>query len=196
MEAYLYTASTPLMLQVKADLERHEGFKQYAYPDPLSAIAKRYKGPAFPWGDVSARLLLARIGSANELDGAPWTVGFGFTNGVNPDSTMDRVTAERKLEGLILDMNNALATVFPWYNDSSFVTKTVLINMAFNMGLKTLITFKNTLNAIASKSYTKAADGMQASLWYKQTGLRSQELTLRMRTQTIEPQNKAPEAIQ
>lgn len=194
MTAYLYTTETSLLLQVKADLERHEGFKEWAYPDPLSFIGKKYK--SFPWGNQPARELLARIGNANEKDGAPWTVGFGFTNGVTPDSTMNRITAERKLEGLILEMNNALSTVFTWYKGASFVTKTIIINMAFNMGLKTLLSFKNTLAAVAAKQYVQAANGMANSLWYKQTGLRAKELVQRMSTQTIEAANKAKESIQ
>ena len=43
--------------QVCSDLERHEGFRQFAYPDPLSFIGKNYSNPKYKWGfllDMSA----------------------------------------------------------------------------------------------------------------------------------------------
>lgn len=187
---YLHTADTKLMLQVKKDLDRHEGFREYAYPDPLSELAQKYPvSKEFPWGTVPARALLAKIKGVKDSDGAPWTYGYGFTNGVTPDSRIQKVPAERMLEGLILEQNARLKEKLPGYVDGSFVTKTVLINMAFNMGLKSLLTFKNTLAYIKAKNYVKAAQNMELSLWYTQVGSRAKELVKRMRTQTIEPQH-------
>jgi lysozyme len=190
---YLHAKETKLMLQVKKDLDRHEAFRQYAYPDPLSKLAKQYKGKN--WGFVPARDLLEEIGDMSEEDGAPWTYGFGFTEGANPDSTISRIQAERKLEEKILEMDKVLSSVFSWYEGASFVTKTILINMAFNLGLKSLLKFRNTLEYIKNKQYNQAARNMEHSLWYKQVGVRARELTKRMETQTIEPQHLAPEKI-
>jgi lysozyme len=192
-EPYLNASTTPLVLQVKKDLERHEGFRVYAYPDPLSPLAKKYKG--MPWGFQPARELLNLIKDMDESDGAPWTVGFGFTQGTTPDSMIQRIPAERKLEGKILEMDATLATKLPWYKGASFVSKTVLINMAFNMGWPTLLTFKNTLKFVAAKNYITAAHNMTLSKWYRQVGDRAKELVARMATQVIEPHNKAPERI-
>lgn len=195
-QVYLHTTETRLVLQVKKDLERHEGFREYAYPDPLSPMARKYKGKDWPWGFVPARTLMARIKDAKDSDGAPWTYGFGFTYGVTPDSRITRILAERKLEALILNQDDTLAAALPWYSKgASFVTKTVLINMAFNLGLKGLLGFKNTLNFVKLKDYEKAARNMMLSLWYTQTGSRAKELALRMKTQTIEPLHKARETI-
>lgn len=180
------TSQTKLVKQVAGDLDRHEGFREFAYPDPLSGLFKRF--PKERWGFEPARDILARIGvsveDATKL-GAPWTVGYGFTHGVNPDSHMSRITAERKLEQEILSIHTALSNVLTWYKDSSFVTKTILINMAFNMGLKGLLGFTNTLKFISQKNYEQAARNMTLSLWYKQVGARAKELVERMRTQTI-----------
>jgi hypothetical protein len=189
-DPYLNSAITPLILQAKADAERHEGYADYAYPDPLSKIARTYRGPDWPWGKVPARTLLARIQNVNEQDGAPWTVGFGFTNMITPDSTTNRIQAERKLEGLILAMDTALNGALTWYKGASFVTKTVLIDMGFNLGLRGLLGFRNTLAAIGAKNYQQAARNMELSAWYAQVGVRAKELVQRMRTQTIEPQHK------
>lgn len=193
---YLHTAETKLMLQVKKDLDRHEGFREYAYPDPLSKLGRNYRNTKlYPWGFKAAREIMAGIPNANDSDGNPWTYGFGFTHCVTPDSRIHRIPAERMLESLILEMQYALASKLPWYKDASFVTKTVLTNMAFNLGIGGLLKFKNTLAYIKAGNYTQAAHNMELSLWYKQVGLRAKELVQRMRTQTIEPQHKAGETI-
>lgn len=189
--SYLLTGETRLMLQVKADLNRHEGFREFAYPDPLSKIAKRYKGNDWPWGFVPARELLARIPGVKEEDGAPWTYGYGFTHFVTPDSRINKITAERMLEGLIIEQSLRLKNTLSWYEDASFVTKTVLINMAFNLGLNGLLKFKNSLTYIKLKNYPRAAENLKLSLWYKQVGTRAWELVKRIATQTIQPHHLA-----
>lgn len=175
------TSQNKLARQVAGDLNRHEGFREFAYPDPLSALFKNQ--PSKDWGFKPAREV-AKPGT-NFDQGKPWTVGFGFTHGVTPDSRMNRITAERKLEQEILEVDAALRNTLTWYNDASFVTKTVLINMAFNMGLKGLLGFRNTLKFISQKNYEQAARNMTQSLWYRQVKGRAVELVERMRTQTI-----------
>jgi len=192
-EPYLHAGTTPLVLQVKKDLERHEGFRVFAYPDPLSKLGKKYKH--LPWGFQPARELLSLITDMDERDGLPWTVGFGFTDKVTPDSKIERIPAERKLETKILEMNTVLGAKLPWYKDASFVTKTILINMAFNMGLFGLLKFRNTLRFIQAKDYARAASNMKLSLWYRQVGDRAKELVARMATQTIPAEHKAPERL-
>lgn len=193
---YLHKEETKLLLQVKEDLARHESFREFAYPDPLSKIGKKYRGKDWPWGMVPAMELLERIPDVDPKDGAPWTYGFGFTHGVTPESRIERIRAERKLEEHILEMKHAIGVALPWFKESSFVTHTVLINMAFNMGLKGLLQFRNTLKFVKEKNYKQAAQNMKLSLWYSQVGYRAEELANRMSTQTIEPQHKAKEAIQ
>ena len=192
-DPYLYSNLVPFVLQMKKDLERHEGFRPYAYPDPLSRLAKKYRG--LDWGFKPARELLALVKDMDENDGRPWTVGFGDTHGVTPDSTRNRQQAERKLERHIIDYLAALEAALPWVKQASFVTRTVLLNMAFNMGLKGLLGFRNTLRFIEAKDYARAASNMTQSLWYRQVGGRAKELVERMRTQTIQPSHKAKEKL-
>ena len=180
------TSQEKLMRQVVSDLDRHEGYREFAYPDPLSSLNKKH--PRKDWGFRPAREILAELRISVEdaaKQGAPFTVGFGFTHGVTPDSRMNRITAERRLEQEILDVDRALSNVLSWYKDASFVTKTVLLNMAFNMGVKGLLGFRNTLTFISQKNYEQAARNMAQSLWAKQVGKRATELMERMRTQTI-----------
>lgn len=181
------------VLQMKKDLERHEGFRPYAYPDPLSRLAKKYRG--LDWGFKPARELLALVKDMDETDGAPWTVGFGDTHGVTPDSTRNRIQAERRLEQHIEEFYAALVAALPWVKEASYVTRTVLLNMTFNMGLRTLLEFKNTLRFVRDKDYARAASNMTQSLWYGQVGARAKELVERMRTQEILPAHKAKERL-
>lgn len=195
---YLHATETKLMLQEKADLDRHEGFREFAYPDPLSPLYKEHPELRTKWGFMPVRDLLPKLDfddAAVIKSGAPWTFGHGFTHGANPDSRIERIRSERKLEEHILEMNDVLAKALPWYNDTSFVNKTVLINMAFNLGIVGLLKFKNTLRYVKEKNYTQAAANMSKSLWYSQVGSRAAELTKRMATQTIEPQHRAKEKI-
>lgn len=188
---YLHCGDTKLLLQVKADLNRHEGFREYAYPDPLSELANTQKSKH--WGYKPARDI---VKPGTDMDtGAPWTYGYGFTKGVGPDSRIDRLKAERMLEELILELDAQLKNALFWFKDASFVTRTVLINMGFNMGLKGLLKFRNTLTFIKFKTYDKAALNMTRSLWYKQVGARAKELVKRMKTQTIEAAHAAPEKL-
>lgn len=180
------TSQNKLLRQVVSDLDRHEGFREFAYPDPLSSLARKH--PSKDWGFKPAREVLATIGVSPEQAaklGAPWTVGFGFTHGVTLDSRMNRITAERRLEQKILDVDSALSNVLSWYKEASYVTKTILINMAFNLGVKGLLGFRSTLTFISQKNYEQAARNMTQSLWFRQVGKRAVELTERMRTQTI-----------
>ena len=175
------TSQNKLARQVAGDLNRHEGFREFAYPDPLSALFKNQ--PSKDWGFKPAREV-AKPGT-NFDQGKPWTVGFGFTHGVTPDSRMNRITAERKLEQEILEVDAALRNTLTWYNDASFVTKTILINLSFNMGIKGLLGFKNTLAFIKEKKYKEAAFNLRKSLYYKQVTKRAEELATRLETQVI-----------
>ena len=86
----------------------------------------------------------------------------------------------------------------PWWEALDPVRKSVLVNMAFNMGIKGLLGFKNTLKFIESGQYDKAADNMLMSKWATQVGReppsrrqpnggRAWELANMMRTGRYEP---------
>lgn len=173
---------TELFQQYLADARKHEGFREYAYPDPLSELARRYKH--LKWGFVPARELLNFIGEP-ESKGRPWTVGYGYTHGVTPDHRFTREMAEHKLKEVILDSIGDAKALVPNFEDQPDAIKTVLVSMAYNMGYNTLKTFKNTLRYCIIKDYPAMAAGMEASLWYRQTGLRAKELVKRVRTLTI-----------
>lgn len=63
------------------------------------------------------------------------------------------------------------------YDALDEVRQSVLLNMCFNLGLKGLLGFNNTLAFIAAGDWERAANGMLASKWAKQVGLRAIELS-------------------
>ena len=181
-----------LITQVASDLDRHEGFREFAYPDPLSGLFRKHSRAG--WGTKPAAEILSKLGIDQEdaeESGAPWTVGYGFTNGVNLNTRISRTQARRKLEELVHAVHYDLFATLSWYKDTSTVTKTVLINMYYNLGRKGLLGFRNTLRYISERNYRQAAANMLKSLWAKQVGRRASELARRLETQEIAAPYKA-----
>jgi lysozyme len=54
--------------------------------------------------------------------------------------------------------------------------------MCFNLGINTLLTFKNTLTAVSLGNYEQAAIGMRNSTWFKQVGNRAVRLANAIQT--------------
>lgn len=178
------------MTQTLADLVRHEGFREFAYPDPLSSLFKKYKKER--WGFVPAMSILEKLGvslSEAEKTGAPWTIGIGFTKGVSVNSQMKLNVAMHKLEDIVLDHLPVLDKVLPDWQNLPLFAKTVVVNMAFNMGSR-LLQFKNSMGLIGQGNYKQAASNLRKSTWYKQVGGRAVELTARLERQAIDPKHR------
>lgn len=68
-------------------LRGFEGMRVFAYPDPRSALANATPGKR--WGFKLAQEILDSLpASVSTLDGKPWTVGYGQTQGVTKDTVM------------------------------------------------------------------------------------------------------------
>lgn len=185
-----------LATQVASDLDRHEGYREFAYPDPLSKLQAKH--PNEKWGFQPARDILNKLGiSAEDAAklGAPWTVGYGFTHGVNLDSRVSKQQAKRKLEELVIAINRDLIGTLTWYKDATYVTKTILINMYYNLGRAGLLGFRNSLRYISERSYKQAAANLLKSLWARQVGQRARELARRLETQEIPDPYKVPDSV-
>lgn len=171
--------------QVLKQLRLSETYKRYAYPDPLSSLAKKYPASKYGWGDKPASQILKDL-DVNPDDGAPWTVGYGYTHGVTPDTEFSVGMAEHKLKEVVQDCVVQVPKLVPNFIDQHDVIKAVLVDMCYNMGPKTLATFKNTLRNFIIKDYDQAAKGMEASLWAKQTKSRAKRLVRMVRTLKFE----------
>ena len=86
---------------------------------------------------------------------------------------------------LFNDFDFALHSVYrylPWATKLDDARLGVLVNMAFNMGIDSLLTFHNTLAHVEAGDYDLAATDMQNSLWAKQVGARADRLVQQMRS--------------
>lgn len=176
------------LVQTEADLDRHEGFREFAYPDPLSKLFRRH--PRARWGFRPADIIMAELGeTSNEREGRPWTVGHGFTSGVRPSSRISREHSRKRLEKEILEHLHVLEVLIPEWKEMPLFAQTVLVNMAYNMGLKRLSQFAPTLAVFKQRKWGRAARRLEKTLWYKQVGVRSRELCDRLLNQRIAPQH-------
>lgn len=106
------------------------------------------------------------------------TIGFGRNL---EDSGISREEAELMLNNDMNDVERHLETVDE-YNALDDVRQTVLANMAFNMGFRGLMGFRNMWAAIRRKDWGRAASEMLDSRWAVQVGSRANELADIMRT--------------
>jgi lysozyme len=64
----------------------------------------------------------------------------------------------------------------PWWRQMTEARQRAVANMAFNLGVRGLLGFKNTLAAMKAGDYKAAAAGMLASKWASQTKSRATRL--------------------
>lgn len=69
----------------------------------------------------------------------------------------------------------------PWWKSLDSDRQNVMIDMAFNMGIETLLTFHTTLSYVKNGMWEEAAEGMKNSRWHKQVGNRAVFLENAMR---------------
>jgi len=111
-----------------------------------------------------------------------WTIGVGHTRGVKQG---DVITEEQASVWLDADMEQATKDarkVCLCFDDLNGPRKTVIANMAFNLGATRLAGFKNTLACICAGDYAQAALNMLKSKWATQVGQRAKRLAKRMST--------------
>lgn len=95
------------------------------------------------------------------------------------------ITQDEAMLMLRTDMARAIAAVrteLPWYERLDNIRQRVLVDMCFNLGIDGLLAFKQTLSAIASGDYDRAATEMLNSRWAGQVGERARRLARMMRT--------------
>lgn len=115
-------------------VKSHEALRLFAYPDPASPLALKTRGMKLKWGYKPAGNILAGLPDAlRELSGAPWTVGYGHTRNVTPDT---RCTEEQADKWLDEDLDEAQVAVETYVrepiNDYEYGA---LVSLAFNIGV-------------------------------------------------------------
>jgi lysozyme len=145
--------------RLKKTLIRHEGFRSKPY---LCTAGKRTIGIGRNLDDVG-------LSPAERA-----ALGIGRTKRLEDGISM--AEAEYLLDNDIAKVTRGLDAHIPWWRSLSSVRQEVLVNMGFNLGLRGLLGFKATLEAIRQGQYEHAAERMMRSLWAKQVGRRAKEL--------------------
>ena len=117
------------------------------------------------------------------------TVGVGHNCKASPvpgiEKPGDRISQELSDRLFFQDTHNhetALLKKLPWIPELAPSRQAVLFNMAFNLGVAGLLSFKNTLSLIQQGKYLAASDAMLKSKWATQVKGRAYELAEQMRT--------------
>ena len=95
------------------------------------------------------------------------------------------ITQDEAMLMLRTDIARALSgvrTELPWFEQLDNIRQRVLVDMAFNLGIDGLLAFRQTLSAIATGDYDRAATEMLNSRWAGQVGERARRLARMMRT--------------
>ena len=71
-------------------------------------------------------------------------------------------------------------TIFPDFYNLPEEAQLVIANMCFQLGRPRLSKFKNFIAAVNDSDWTRAADEMEDSRWYKQTTARADRLIARI----------------
>lgn len=115
-----------------------------------------------------------------------WTIGYGHTGPEVKEGL--EISQEQADDWLAEDVEEAIRdakAVVASFDALDFARKTVMVNMAFNLGRKKLSTFHATLAAVNAGDYQSAALHMLASRWATQVKGRARELAKRMSTGEI-----------
>jgi lysozyme len=113
-----------------------------------------------------------------------WTIGCGHKLDWPSDKpcqiiwTLDQCKAQ-----LGADMRSKwmeLHQACPWIDELDVPRRCALVNMAFNLGVKGLLGFKNTLSLVESGKYKEASEEMLKSKWATQVGDRAKRLSKQM----------------
>ena len=123
-----------------------------------------------------------------------WTIGVGRNLEANPLTQKEMlmilqargITEEIAMDWLedkIRRVKRQLAN-YEWYTSQSEIRRRVLIDMAFNLGVNGLLTFKRMIQALEAEDYEWAAREMLDSKWATQVHGRADRLAMMMETNT------------
>ena len=115
-------------------VKKSEGFREFAYPDPASDLARKSSRYKPRWGYRPAAEILEELPeSVAALSGAPWTCGYGETKGVTQDTRWSEAEASQRLRKRYAEFESGVreaCTVAPSQNELDAMT-----SLAYNIGL-------------------------------------------------------------
>jgi lysozyme len=107
-----------------------------------------------------------------------WTIGYGRNLS---DCGLTEDEAELLLDNDIKRAEQELDRQLVWWREKPADVQLVLLNMTFNMGITTMLTFIRTLDLIEHDKFMAAADNLTRSKWHGQVGQRAVELEALLR---------------
>lgn len=110
------------------------------------------------------------------------TIGIGFNL---TDTGLSETESEAILHMRIEDLRRELAKRWPWFEKLNEARQAAMLSMAYQMGVKGLAGFKNTLAYIEAGAWEAAAKNMVASKWYRQTPNRARRTAYMIRYGTF-----------
>lgn len=150
------------MISLRQDLIRDEGLKLAPY--------RCTKG-------------FLTIGVGRNLDSCPLTTE--ELRKVGHDGRRKPITAAQAELLLTNDITRTMESLdmcLPWWSTLDDTRRSVLFNMAFNLGVEGLKRFKDTLSSVQAGEYQEAAKCMLDSKWASQVKGRAVRLANMMRT--------------
>ena len=107
------------------------------------------------------------------------TVGYGFlVSALSPDELklnggkvepMSKEVAEKILNLKVAKLQKRVFQCLPWLESKPQNVQDTLTEMAYQLGLAGLMSFRHTLGCIEAGDYAQAAKNLRASLLYRQT---------------------------
>lgn len=110
------------------------------------------------------------------------TIGFGRCIDRPVGKGVSLAEAEAMLDADIRDFTADVLVALPWAKSLDEVRRGVLVNMAMNMGVQGLLSFKKALASMRAGEWYQAAAHMMDSRWAKQVGIRAERLAEQMRS--------------
>ena len=108
-----------------------------------------------------------------------WTAGFGWSLETGPPLSEEtaRIILKEHVSMILADLTSRM----PWTKQLSQPRFAALVNMAFNLGIHGLMSFRRMLVALQAEDYENAAVEMLSSRWARQVGSRANRLAEQMR---------------
>lgn len=111
-----------------------------------------------------------------------WTIGYGKLIDARKGGGITKEEGLYLLRNEIKVKTTELEHALPWISTLDATRRTVLIAMAFQMGVAGVLGFKNTLAAIQAGDFAKAARGIRGSKWAQQTPGRAERMARAIET--------------
>ena len=111
-----------------------------------------------------------------------WTIGVGRLIDERKGGLLYPDEIDYLLQNDIKRKTDGLNDALPWFHLLDEARQAVLIQMAFQMGVKGLLAFSTTLSHVRVGRYAEAAVAMLESLWARQTPERAARMSKQMET--------------